>query len=278
MSQPDPRLTLARPDLAAASLEGVVRARRYEKTSLMRCAVPTTAIRRSPLDDGEQLDQLLFGEMFDVLEQRDGWCWGQARRDGYVGHVALADLATHDLTPSHWVSVLSALAFAEPDFKAAPAGPYPLNSLVTIEAQEGRFACAAGAGWFAESQLLAVGRHLEDVAAVAEGFAGAPYLWGGRAADGVDCSGLVQQALLACGHGCPRDADMQQALGRPIEPDQLRRGDLVFWPGHVAMMLDGVSIVHANTRAMAVTVEPLAEVQRLRASEPMSCRRLEGRS
>jgi hypothetical protein len=274
VSGPDPRLTLARPGLAAAALEGAIAAERYGKTAAMRCVVPTAAVRRTPEDDGEQLDQLLFGEMFDVLEQDGGWAWGQARRDGYVGHVASTELTNGEAAPSHWVSALSALAFAEPDFKAAPSGPYPLNSLVAVGAREDRFVHAAGAGWFVEAQLSPVGRHLQDVAGVAEGFVGAPYLWGGRAVDGVDCSGLVQQALLACGRACPRDADMQEALGQPIERGRLRRGDLVFWPGHVAMMLDEVQLVHANTRAMAVTVEPLQAVLVARPSDQASFRRL----
>ena len=146
MTAPDPRLTLATPDLAAAWLEGVVAARRYVQPKSWVCAVPFAPIRRAPGEDAEQSDQLLFGERFEVLDDADGWGFGQARRDGYVGYVAMGMLAPTADPPTHWVSVTSAHAFAEPDIKAHANGPYAINSLVTVEAREGRFARVAGAG------------------------------------------------------------------------------------------------------------------------------------
>ena len=116
---------------------------------------------------------------------------------------------------------------------------------------------------------------LDDPGAAALIHLGAPYLWGGRDSAGLDCSGLIQQALFACGVACPRDSDQQQALGVPAELDALRRGDLVFWPGHVGMMLDGERLIHANAHFMAVTVEPLADA-RARIGEPKACRRVMG--
>ncbi len=258
MSARDPRLTLARPDLAAASLEGLVRAERYAPTTVLACATPAAAIRRTPGQGAEQLDQLLFGEVFEVLEAVDGWAWGQARRDGYVGFVACANLTAPASLPTHRVSALRAYAFSEPSIKARPWGLLSMNALVAIEAREGRFARAEGSGWLVESQLAPIGQVETDLAGVAERFVGAAYQWGGRESQGLDCSGLVQQAHFACGRSCPRDTDQQAALGRPIEPSALRRGDLVFWRGHVGLMLDEARLLHANAHHMAVTIEPLA--------------------
>jgi cell wall-associated NlpC family hydrolase len=255
----DPRVTLARPNLAADTLEGLAAAARYAPTTARVCAAPSTAIRRAPDDQAEQWDQILFGEPFQVLETRDGWAWGQASRDGYVGYVAVADLAPQAAAPSHWVSSLRTYAFSEPNIKSAPVGLYSLNALVCVEDHEGRFARGAGTGWFIAAHLSPVGVFLDGPADVAERFLGAPYLWGGRESLGLDCSGLVQQALFACGHGCPRDTDQQSSLGRPAPAKALQRGDLVFWPGHVAMMLDDKRIIHANAHHMAVAIEPLAE-------------------
>jgi cell wall-associated NlpC family hydrolase len=93
----------------------------------------------------------------------------------------------------------------------------------------------------------------------------------------------VQLALLACGIPCPRDTDMQErtlgsALARPLEGGPLRRGDLVFWKGHMAIVRDETTFVHANaSRHMAVAYEPIAEtVARIRATgaEVSSVRRL----
>lgn len=278
MSKPDPRVTLARPDLAALELQGVVPAAHYRRPRAMICAAPAAAIRRSADDRAEQLDQLLFGEHFEVLDEAAGWAWGRARRDGYVGYAPVSSLAAAGPAPTHWVSALRAYAFSEPDIKSAPTGLYSMNALVAVEARQGRFAKAAGAGWFVEAHLSPVGVFASDPAALAEQFLGAPYLWGGRESLGLDCSGLVQQALFACGRACPRDTDQQAMLGAPAAFDGLRRGDLVFWRGHVAIMLDAARIIHANAHHMAVAIEPLdAAVARIRAAgggEPVAFRRV----
>lgn len=256
----DPRLTLARPDLAAIGLEGLVRADLFAEPRRMVVTKASAALRKAPANDAEQWDQLLFGEAFDVLEEAGGFCWGQAARDGYVGFVESAALGPVGEPATHRVSAIRTYAFSKPDIKSKPLGLFSLNALVTIEAREGRFAKAAGSGWFVEAHLAPLGEFDSDPAAVAERFIGAPYQWGGRESLGLDCSGLVQQALYACGRSCPRDTDMQAAgLGETITQDQLRRGDLVFWKGHVVMMLDETRIIHANAHFMDVTIEPLAD-------------------
>jgi cell wall-associated NlpC family hydrolase len=255
----DPRLTLARPDLADLDLQGLVAAERYAAPSLRQVAVPTAALRKAAHPMAEQWDQLLFGELFRVLEVKDGFAWGQAARDGYVGFVAEDDLAALGAPATHQVAVPRTYAFAEPDIKSRPVGLYSLNALTAIEATEGRFAKGEGTGWFVAAHLAPVGKVLTDHVAVAEGYLGAPYQWGGRESLGLDCSGLVQQALAACGKAVPRDTDLQLAFFAPIAEAERRRGDLVFWKGHVAVLLDPDTILHANAHHMAVAVEPLAE-------------------
>jgi cell wall-associated NlpC family hydrolase len=256
----DPRLTPLRDGVAARALEGLVPAEVYVDPKPMVCAAPAAAIRRAPEPGAEQMDQLLFGEAFDLLEEEaGGFVWGQARRDGYVGFVEAAALAPAGPAPTHRVSAIRTYAFAEPSIKSRAAGPYSLNALVAVEAVEGRLARVAGAGWMAASHLSPIGLFETDPAAVAERFLGAPYLWGGRESLGLDCSGLVQQALFACGRAGPRDTDMQQALGAEIDRAEFGRGDLVFWKGHVAMGLDATRIVHANAHHMAVAIEPLED-------------------
>ncbi len=255
----DPRLTLARADLADARLEGVIAAKAYAPTRPWRCVAASAYLRRAPARNAEQLDQLLFGEGFDVLEVQDGWAWGQARRDGYVGYVALGDLAQGPGQPTHRVSALRAYAFAAPYLKSPPVALLSLNALVCVQETQGRYARLADSGWTPALQLAPIGVFEDDPAAVAERFLGAPYQWGGRESLGLDCSGLVQQALYACGLACPRDSDQQAETGRPVDADDLRRGDLVFWRGHVGMMLDASRMIHANATHMAVAIEPLAE-------------------
>jgi cell wall-associated NlpC family hydrolase len=274
---PDPRHTLARPDLAAAWLEGVTPASRYAAATAWRTKGPAVAILASGDPMAAQVDQLLFGEAFDVIEVSRGFAWGQARRNGYVGFVEAEALSPDVFAPTHWVSAPSTFAFAEPSIKSRPFGPLSLNALVEIEAEDDRLALARGAGWIAKIHLRPIGRVFEDPASVAEGFVGVPYLWGGRTCVGLDCSGLVQQALFACGRGCPRDTDQQAGLGVAVRGTDLRRGDLVFWPGHVGMMLDADRLIHANAHHMAVAVEPLAaaadRIARTATGEPTAFRR-----
>ncbi|WP_208866892.1 C40 family peptidase [Caulobacter radicis] len=256
----DPRLTLARPDLADAALQGVVAAERYDAPKAWQVAVPAAALRKAPAANAEQWTQLLFGERFAVLDVKDGFAWGQGARDGYVGWVAQADLAPLGEPATHQVAVLRTYAFSEPNIKSRPEGLYSLGALVTVEAREGRFAKGAGTGWFIEAHLAPIGlASAVDAAKVALGFLGAPYQWGGRESLGLDCSGLVQQALAATGQAVPRDTDMQFSFFPAIDEAERRRGDLVFWKGHVAILLDRDTIVHANAHHMAVAIEPLAQ-------------------
>jgi cell wall-associated NlpC family hydrolase len=244
----------------------------------MSCAVPAAGVHRAPDGASEQMDQLLFGETFEVIEEEGGYYWGQARRDGYVGFVAASALAAPAPEPTHRVAAIRTYAFAEASIKSRASGPYSQNALAAVEAQEGRLCKVAGAGWIAAEHLAPIGLFETDVAAVAERFLGAPYLWGGRESLGVDCSGLVQQALFACGLACPRDTDQQAGLGHAITRQAFGRGDLVFWNGHVAIGLDGTRVVHANGHHMMVAIEPLeTAIERIEAAgvgPPTAFRRL----
>ncbi|WP_197279346.1 C40 family peptidase [Devosia sp. A16] len=254
----DPRLTLARDGIAARSLEGIVAAARYVDTVTRQARVPAAALRRAPSPEAEQLDQLLFGEVFEVLDEADGWAFGQAQRDGYVGYVASGALGAPGAAPTHTVRALRSYGFSAPSIKAAPIGLYSMNTPVAEEGREGRFVKTAG-GWMVEEHLAPIGDDAPDYVAVAESFVGTPYQWGGRESLGLDCSGLVQQALYAGGLACPRDSDQQAGLGQPIAVEALQRGDLMFWRGHVALLTSPTDIVHANAYHMAVVIEPLAE-------------------
>jgi cell wall-associated NlpC family hydrolase len=274
----DPRLTPLRDGIADRALEGIEPAEVYLDPKVLACALPAVAIRRGPDGASEQMDQLLFGEIFEAVEEEGAWLWGRARRDGYVGFVEAAALKSPGPLPTHRVSAVRTYAFAEPSIKTRAAGPYSQGSLVAVDAVDGRLSHSAGAGWMASGHLSPIGVFESDWAAVAETCLGAPYLWGGRESLGLDCSGLVQQALFACGLACPRDADMQQALGHAIGREDFGRGDLVFWKGHVAIGLDETRIVHANAWHMAVAIEPLeAAITRIDAmgvGQPTGYRRL----
>ena len=255
----DPRVTLLRDGVADDRLEGVLTAKRFVAARTGQVTSPVAALRAAPDARAEQLDQLLFGEAFERLESSEDFVLGQASRDGYVGWVEAAALSDAVVAPTHWVSALRAYAFEAPSIKAPARGPLSLNALVAIEEESETLARDARIGWIARTHLSPVGTALDDPAAIALAHLGAPYLWGGRDSLGIDCSGLVQQASYAAGRACPRDTDQQAARGASVAPADLCRGDLVFWWGHVGMMLDGERLLHANAHHMAVAIEPLAE-------------------
>ncbi len=273
----DARLTLARPDLAASDLEGRLSAARFETPKAYRVRVPLTSLRAGPTENAEQVSQLIFGERFDVLDRHADIVWGQSRRDGYVGWTPAKALSPDLFEPTHRVIALRTFAFAEASIKSPPFGPLSLNALVRVTETQGSLAFADGAGWIATSHLAPVGADFVEAAASAERFLGTPYLWGGRDSLGLDCSGLIQQAFWAAGLACPRDSDQQAALGVEIQPAELRRGDLVFWRGHVGLMLDAARLIHANGFHMAVAIEPLVEavtrIAKMGGGDPTAYRR-----
>ena len=253
-------------------------AARYLAPEPHQAMAAVASLRREPSHGAEQMDQLLFGERFDVLEARDGWAFGQALRDGYVGWLATGSLGEVGPAPTHRVSALRTFAFAEPSIKAPPRHCLSMNALATESGRDGRFIRLAGSGWVVADHLASLGVWEADPAAVAERYLGAPYLWGGRDSLGIDCSGLVQQALYACGRACPRDSDLQAQMGRPTSREHVGRGDLVFWRGHVGILLDAQRLLHANAFHMQVAIEPLdATITRIQASgggAPTAIRRL----
>lgn len=264
----DPRITPARQDLAALHLRGAVEADTYASGQPMRCSVPVAPLSSAPDADSEQVSQLLFGEDFTAYEVENGWAWGQTSIDGYVGYVPEADLSPDPKsTATHSVSALQALIYPEPDIKTRPFGAVPFGARLTVrQGGNDAFASLHPGGFIAKAAIRPISEHETLWVSAAEKFAGTPYLWGGRSPAGFDCSGLVQAALHAAGIECPRDSDMQASmLGKELKSRTLRRGDLVFWKGHVGVMLSSVLLLHANIHHMAVATEPL-EAARKRIS------------
>lgn len=253
------RLLAARPDLAAAHLRGRVAAAAFATGEPRRVTAALLDLTATPDPDAERATQLLHGETFVVYETRaDGLAWGQAALDGYVGYVDARHLG-RVVGTGRRVSALWSHVYAKPLARAAVVDDLPFLAEVPVCGTSGAFARLRGGGFVPAAHVAPVAG---DFVAEAERFLGVPYLWGGRSARGIDCSGLVQVALLATGRAAPRDSDMQAALlGEALPPKApLRRGDLVFWKGHVAIMRDRETLIHANAHHMAVASEPLAAV------------------
>ncbi len=265
----DPRVIPARPDLAALHLKDVVQADVYASPTPMQVSVPLAPMTAEPDAEGEMTSQLIFGEAFTAYENESGWVWGQTALDGYVGYIPEACLMEAMDEPSHRITALQALVYPDADFRARPIGALPFGARVSVGERAAPFVQLNVGGWVAETAVKPVADKAPMWVATAERFKGAPYLWGGRSAAGFDCSGLVQIALQSANVACPRDSDQQlAALGRDAPQSALRRGDLVFWKGHVGIMTSPKTLLHANLHHMEVAEEPFeAAVERIGQKE-----------
>jgi cell wall-associated NlpC family hydrolase len=266
----DSRTTPFSGRVALESLRGQVAAEAFVPGEAMRVVVPMADLSSSP--GGALERQLPWGTRFVVVDRAAGWVFGLSDRGGYCGWLreAAVDQAAE---PTHWVHTLATHAYPEPRVQAAPAVWLSHGTRLTVGGVTGAWA-STDAGYVPASHLRAIDEHEEDPVTVAERFLGVPYLWGGNGSGGLDCSGLVQAALMACGMACPGDSDQQRSLGVEVA-DAPQRGDLMFWKGHVAMVASADLLIHANGHTMNVAYEGLKDAVARIAAEgvPLLMRR-----
>ena len=254
-----------RGDIADLALAATIFAPHYARPDVEHVVADAVMVRAAGRDDAEAVSQLAHGEGFAVLDVAGGWAWGYCLHDHYVGYVPATSLGTAQSRP-HVVTAVAAPLFSRPDIKSTVTRTLSMGARLD-GVIEGDF-LSTGDGYV---HVRHIATAATDPVSIAEALVGAPYLWGGRGHGGIDCSGLVQRALGLAGISAPRDSDQQRdALGTPLDDNaELQRGDLIFFPGHVGLMVDSDRIVHANAYWMAVTIEPLSEViARIRQSNP----------
>jgi cell wall-associated NlpC family hydrolase len=259
----DPRLHPYRADIAAAKLKGLVKSERFVEPVAYQVTGGVASLRKIGAEDGEQLSQALHGETIDIYEETGGFGWGQMRSDGYVGWFDMVALSSPVLTVTRKVATLRAYAYSSPSAKAPPHFLLSLGARVCETAdRENGFVFCERAGWVYEAHLAGLPDNAKDAVSVAQEFLGAPYQWGGVESLGLDCSGLIQTAYKAAGVALPRDSDMLRGIGKEVsmgaEFGGLKRGDVICWDQHVALMLNATDIIHANAFHLKVSREALA--------------------
>lgn len=258
----DPRLNAFRPDLADERLAGRVEASRFVAGSKAHVVAPLADIRHLP--DGSIDSQILFGDAVRVFERADGWAWIQAMADGYCGYVRVEALADGEIETSHVVGAPRSFVYPDADLRTPPLCALSMGSNVAIrdfrETRGTRYGELVRGGYVFAGHLVPPPAPGADPVDFAELMLATPYLWGGASAFGIDCSGLVQLSMRMAGRRVLRDSDMQQGSIGSVLPAgaHFRRGDLVFWKGHVAIFADAQTLVHASGHSMQVVREPLA--------------------
>lgn len=253
-----------RDDIAAIKLKGIIEAPNFVEPQKMQINTLSAFLKTEPNIESPSLNEALLGDIFEVYEIKNGFAWGQLERDDYVGYIETSALGDNIFTPSHKIKTIRTYGFKEPSIKSRIVSTFSLGAKISPkgEIQNGFYDCGEFGFVFAK-HVCPIDEFYDDPAQIAQMYLGAPYTWGGNSSIGVDCSGLAQNSFKACGINLPRDARMQEALGQNIEikPDLsgLKRNDLIFWQGHVAIMVDETNIIHANAYHLMTVIEPLQE-------------------
>jgi len=262
----DPRLTPANEIIACGTLKGKIRHLNFVEGKNYQINVSFVDLLATP--DGKRNRQLIYGSQVKYFGESDGWAFIQNRYDKYVGYVPRSAIVK-ETEKTHIVSAPLTHVFIEPNVKSRNVDMLPLAARVSGEMIENGF-LETELGWISISQLKRKTELSKDPVEISKLLQNAPYLWGGNTSLGIDCSGLIQISMLLCGLDCPGDSDQQMnTLGQNLDIGSPRKkGDILFWKGHVAWAVNERQILHANAFHMATVIEEANEaIERIKKQD-----------
>ena len=258
----DKRITPIRNDLASYEYKDFLSKRKFVKGKVYYIKSNYTNLFSK--DKKNLISQLLYGEAVYIFEVKKGYAWVQSLRDDYVGYAPIKNLQSRKINSTHKVIALRCIVYKEPNIKSIPITELSFNSLIEITGKINNkyFYKIKNLGWCHRNDIVSIKTNDLNQIDLVKIFINTPYLWGGRNSIGIDCSGLIQNIFQINSKYFPRDTDLQEDfIKTEVVEENLKKGDLIFWKGHVAMMIDNSNIIHANAFHMCTKIEPLKQAK-----------------
>ena len=228
----------------------------------------STFMKLEPFVNSPLETECLFGETVEVLDEDLDWVYCKLITDNYHGWVKKNNIAKFKKA-THRVFNIRTFIYNDADLKSNIALYLPMGANLVVEKIYSEWAKIIylvderiKVGYVPAQHIVELQHKVSDWVAIAQSLEGTPYNWGGRDTIGLDCSALLQLTYQTYGQAIGRNTSDQVKLDKPIIDNisDLKRGCVIFWKGHVGIMINKVNCIHANAFHMKTVTEPLIDI------------------